>query len=138
MWLLLCWRLSRTLRACGDVFRVLLILSLVGSLVVVRPLNAAVYLNRWAVEIHGGAEVANSVAQLNGFRNLGQVSRSRVQLLVCSDVTSFKIRTYVIFVNIFTLCQNERMCEISIRLAIGNHFNEHGDSLFCRKASTSA
>jgi len=42
-------------------------------LVVVGPTLAAVYLNKWAVEIHGGPEVANAVAQQNGFRNLGQV-----------------------------------------------------------------
>jgi len=37
------------------------------------PGDAAVYLNQWAVEVHGGPSVADAVAADNGFRNLGQV-----------------------------------------------------------------
>jgi len=37
------------------------------------PVDATVYLNQWAVQIDGGARVANAVAAEYGFRNLGQV-----------------------------------------------------------------
>lgn len=50
-----------------------MMLTLAGNLIVVRPVNCTVYLNRWAVEIYGGSQVANYVAEKNGFRNLGQV-----------------------------------------------------------------
>lgn len=35
--------------------------------------DAEVFLNQWAVEIHGGHEVAERVAVRHGFKNLGQV-----------------------------------------------------------------
>ena len=44
-------------------------------LVVVCPgaLRAKVYLNKWAVEIPGGDNMAHYVANQHGFRNLGKV-----------------------------------------------------------------
>jgi len=42
------------------------------------PVDAAVYLNQWAVQIDGGASVADAVAAQYGFRNLGQVRFTRL------------------------------------------------------------
>jgi len=39
-------------------------------------LEGEVYLNQWAVEIHGGSGVADDIAMQYGFKNLGQVEFS--------------------------------------------------------------
>src|SRR6218665_922124 len=55
--------------------------TLVVWIVLFQRVQAAVYLNKWAVEILGGPDVANQVATDYGFRNLGQVSIAGVKLV---------------------------------------------------------
>ena len=43
--------------------------------------EATKYCNDWAVEIHGGMEMANNIADKHGFINLGQVLNSCFQIM---------------------------------------------------------
>ena len=39
-----------------------------------HKVTSLLYTNSWAVEIHGGLDIANDIAQRHGLINMGQVS----------------------------------------------------------------
>ena len=50
----------------------------------IQPSYSAVYLNKWAVQIDGGQQVADEIASSYGFRNLGQVDHKKLVIYAIS------------------------------------------------------
>ena len=61
-------------KGCFFLFLVLLTLNIVARAVEEEEERKNIYTNSWAVEIVGGDEVANRIAEKHGFNNIGQVS----------------------------------------------------------------
>ena len=61
-------------KGCFFLFLVLLTWDIVARAVEEEEERKNIYTNSWAVEITGGDEVANRIAEKHGFNNMGQVS----------------------------------------------------------------
>lgn len=72
----------------------------------VRAGCAAVYLNKWAVEVAGGSDDADRIAAEYGFRNLGQVIDCLLECYVRS-ANIFLINSAKILLFIFIYLQSE-------------------------------